>query len=134
MYPIIAAIVFVHPVPIALMHGSAPADAPAAKVYLTKLLMAICGGANGSEPSVQRITILLARAPTHSFCATRLTGIDEIDIGWREDLHQANPVEEEKDQRRTHPARSEVGIVTRAFSTLSSSRSSPRQTSSTHPV
>lgn len=47
MYPIIATIVFVHPVPIALMHGSAPADAPAAKIYLTKLLMAICDGGHG---------------------------------------------------------------------------------------
>lgn len=36
-----AAIVFVQPVPIALMHGNAPAEAPAAKVYLTKLLIAI---------------------------------------------------------------------------------------------
>lgn len=41
IYPMMAAIVFVQPVPIALMHGNAPAEAPAAKVYLTKLLIAI---------------------------------------------------------------------------------------------
>jgi hypothetical protein len=82
MYPIIAAIVFVHPVPIALMQGNAPADAPAANVYLTKLLIAIC-----VDAQVSLYSVVYAPSYTYGFRAPRLASIDEVDVRWCQNLH-----------------------------------------------
>lgn len=45
----------------------------------------------------------------YRFCAPRLTCIDQVHIGRRQHLHQPDPIEEEEDQRWSHPSLAEKG-------------------------